>query len=59
MAKQMTRTTDLGMDWFANDYDDGSMTLRNAEKGQRIDLPPESVETLRKIIAEGRAQRAA
>jgi len=44
-------TTDLGCDWFANAYDNGSFTLRNTEKGQRIDLPPESVERLRSIFA--------
>lgn len=44
------KTTDLGNDWFANQHDDGSMTIRNCEKGLRIDLPTESVERLRNII---------
>lgn len=48
----LTKTTDLGHDWFANQYDDGSMTIRNSEKGQRIDLPPASVETLRGIFRQ-------
>ncbi len=47
---QIVRTHDLGLDWFATAYDDGSITLRNAEKGQRIDLQPESVERLRNIF---------
>lgn len=50
MTKRLTKTEDLGQDWFANAYDDGSITLRNSEKGQRIDLEPESVERLRAIF---------
>lgn len=52
------KTTDLGHDWFANLHDDDSMTLRNCEKGQRIDLPPESVATLRAIFAQVEAKAA-
>lgn len=46
------KTTDLGNDWFANEHDDGSMTLRNCEQGQRIDLPSDSVKRLRSILAD-------
>lgn len=46
------KTTDLGHGWFANQNDDGSMTIRNCELGLRSDLPPESVEILR-AICEG------
>lgn len=49
-AKTLTQTTDLGHYWFANQYDDGSMTVRNSEVGLRIDLEPESVERLRQIF---------
>jgi hypothetical protein len=50
--KQLKRTTDLGSGWFANEWSDGSMTVRNGEKGVRIDLPKDSVETLRRIFRE-------
>jgi hypothetical protein len=52
MTKQLTKTTDLGNDWYANQYDDGSMTIRNPEIGQRIDLPTKSVELLRDIFKQ-------
>lgn len=56
MNAPVTRTTDLGCDWYANEYADGSMTLHNPEKGQRIDLEPASVERLRAIF-RGRSHR--
>lgn len=37
-AAQVVRTADLGAGWFASANDDGSFTLRNGDKGQRIDL---------------------
>ena len=46
------KTTDLGNDWYANEHEDGSMTLRNPEKGQRMDLPADSVLRLRRIIVQ-------
>ena len=46
------KTTDLGNDWYASENDDGSMTLRNSEKGQRIDLAADSVLRLRRIIVQ-------
>lgn len=58
MTKQLTATTDLGLGWYANAYTDGSMTVRNPDKGQRIDLEPESVERLRSIFAEIRTKAA-
>lgn len=44
------KTTDLGNGWFANQHDDGSMTIRNPDLGLRSDLPVESVNTLRRAI---------
>lgn len=32
------KTADLGQGWFANANDDGGFTIRNPDKGQRIDL---------------------
>lgn len=46
----LVKTDDLGNDWFVNQWSDGSMTIRNSEKGQRINLPAESVKTLREIF---------
>jgi hypothetical protein len=43
-------TTDLGNNWFANQYDDGRMTIRSPERGQRIELSADSVERLRQIF---------
>lgn len=45
------KTFDLGSDWFANLWSDGTLTVRNSEKGQRIDLSKESVDRLREIFA--------
>lgn len=57
--KTVVRTADLGLDWFATEHDDGSITLRNCGKGQRIDLEPESVERLRDIFRQVREKHAA
>lgn len=59
MEKTLIKTADLGFDWFANQWSDGSMTLRNSAKGQRIDLPAESVERLRTIFAQIDTEKAA
>lgn len=32
------KTEELGAGWFANANGDGSFTIRNPDKGQRIDL---------------------
>ena len=45
-----TQTHDLGQGWFAN-YDGHTVTVRNPDKGQRIDLTEESVDRLRAIFA--------
>lgn len=54
MQMQPTATHDLGQGWFANHASDDKgneeMTIRNADKGVRIDLPNDSVKTLRKIF---------
>lgn len=34
------KTADLGQGWFATANADGSFTIRNPDKGQRIDLAP-------------------
>lgn len=47
-----TVTHDLGLGWFANMHDDGTMTIRNPDKGQRIELNQESVKTLGDIFAK-------
>ena len=52
MTKDLIKTADIGNDWFANLWSDGSATLRNCEKGQRIDLPAESVERFKEIYAQ-------
>lgn len=52
------KTTDLGNGWFANQHEDGSMTIRNPDLGLRSDLPRESVETLRRIIVGNRPMTA-
>jgi hypothetical protein len=47
------KTTDLGHGWFANMHEDtGGMTIRNPDKGQRIDLTAESVATLKSIFKQ-------
>ena len=38
MTAQAIKTADLGQGWFANANVDGSFTVRNPDKGQRIDL---------------------
>jgi hypothetical protein len=58
MQKEIIRSEDLGQDWFAQAYSDGSMTVRNCEKGLRIDLPVESVNRLNSILAKVREGRA-
>lgn len=63
MATQISqKTTDLGQGWFANldAYSDGSeeMTIRNPDKGQRINLPDESVKRLRSIFTQAEKQAA-
>lgn len=44
------KTTDLGHNWYYTKYDDGSAVIRNPEIGQRINLPKESVDTLKAIF---------
>lgn len=51
----MERTCNLGHGWFATQkvWGDGKeeITIRNCDKGLRIDLPNDSVKTLRQIFA--------
>jgi hypothetical protein len=58
-APTAVRTEDLGLGWFASENSDGSMTVRNCDAGQRIDLTPESVERLRQIFRDAGALCAA
>lgn len=55
MTKALIKTADIGNDWFENLWTDGSVTLRNTEKGQRIDLPAESVERFKEIYTQAEA----
>ncbi len=51
-TKTLTNTSDLGGGWFANQWSDGSMTLRAPDKGQRIDLSRFAVARLKEIMRE-------
>lgn len=56
------KTTDLGHGWFATvEKQDGaeSVTIRNPDKGLRIDLPPASVERLRGALKQAAAETGA
>lgn len=44
------KTTDLGEGFFWNQHKDGSATLRNMDKGVRLDVSADSVERLRAIF---------
>lgn len=48
--KDLQESHDLGEGWFINLYDDKSATVRNCDKGQRIDLSADSMETLRRML---------
>ena len=47
-----TKTHDILNGWFVIERDDGTMTVRNNDKGQRIELSKESVDLFRKIVKE-------
>jgi hypothetical protein len=51
-------TTDLGQGWFANQHDDGSLTIRNGDRGQRITLTPDETARLREILAAAEKEQA-
>lgn len=53
MALDTVRTTNLEHGWHADERADGSMTIRNG--GERIDLPPASVELLQTILKQAAA----
>jgi hypothetical protein len=36
----LAKTTDLGHGWFANTWDDGTLTLRNPDRAQRDGARP-------------------
>jgi hypothetical protein len=48
------KTHDLGHGWFVNFNDDKSLTVRNPEKSQRIDLSVNSANKLREIIKDAK-----
>jgi hypothetical protein len=52
---QSTETHDLGNGWWVNFNEDGGLTVRSPDRGQRINLTKESAETLRNIIKTERA----
>ena len=58
MTKEITQTADLGQGWTAQAYNDGSATVRNIDKGQRIDLPKESVDRFLDIWNKARPMTA-
>ncbi|AFU86796.1 hypothetical protein D869_gp118 [Caulobacter phage CcrRogue] len=58
MPKTCVKMGDLGLGWYASSYSDDSMTVRNPEKGLRIDLESESVERLRQFFAQAKAEAA-
>lgn len=43
------KTHDLGHGWFINLMDDSTATVRNPDKGLRINLPADSLAKLRDI----------
>ena len=50
MTKTVIKTSDLGHNWFARLYDDGSATVNSPDRGLRIDLPTDSVDRLLDIF---------
>lgn len=52
IEKNLIKTEDLGNDWYARVWSDGSMTISNPEIGLRSDLPVESVKRLTEIFKE-------
>ena len=56
MGRELIKTTDLGKDWFVNQWSDGSITFRNTEIGIRIDLPVESADLLSEICKAAKAK---
>lgn len=51
------KTHDIGNDWFANLNDDGSLTLRNGEIGQRVNIPAYSASLLLTALNEERKRQ--
>ena len=58
MNKELRLTHDLLNGWYANVWSDGSLTIRNSDKGQRIELERQSVDLLREIFAAPKAAAA-
>lgn len=58
MSKELKKTADLGQGWFANAWTDGSVTIRNCDKGQRIDLSKESADLFVKLYREAEQRHA-
>lgn len=53
MAKEISslmEVHDIGAGWYAVTFSDGRMTLRTEDDQERIELPADSVETLRNIF---------
>lgn len=54
-----TSTHDLGNGWWVNFNEDGGLTVRSPDRGQRINLAKESVQTLRDILRTSRRRDGA
>ncbi|UTU08145.1 hypothetical protein CcrC1_gp459 [Caulobacter phage C1] len=50
------KTADLGQGWWANANDDGSFTVRNFDKGQRINLTADEAKRFVELYREAEAQ---
>jgi hypothetical protein len=59
MTRQAIHTEDLGLGWFVSENNDGSMTVRNPDQGQRIELEPDSVDRLRQCFCDAKEKRTA
>ncbi len=52
------RTANLGQGWFASENEDGSYTLRNGDKGLRIDLSVTSARLFAEMYDESETRDA-
>ncbi|AXQ70052.1 hypothetical protein HOU03_gp216 [Caulobacter phage CcrSC] len=52
------KTADLGQGWYANANDDGSFTIRNPDKGQRINMTGEEAKRFVALYREAEAEVA-
>lgn len=50
------KTREIGQGWYMNFWTDGSVTIRNSDKGVRIDLSPEQADRVAEIFETVRAK---